>query len=200
MSSGTSSTTGPGRPTRRDGEGAAHELGDALNRLDSDQLLRGGTQDLHLPRLLGHVLPGVVPVAVAGDEHQRGAGVQRLDHAGEQVGGAGAERRVAHAHPAAHLGPGVGGEHAAAFVVHQIVVDSKPARGVVERQELESAHAEHGADLVCRSACAPALRRRSSPSSRPFPNSPCARVQYSGLLFRGIEYARTRPDCVARAR
>ena len=47
-----------------------------------------------------------------------GAGVERLHHAGQQVGGARAERRIAHPHPAAHLGVGVGGEHAAALVVH----------------------------------------------------------------------------------
>ena len=49
-----------GPASRRHREGAAHELGDALNRLDADQVLRGGAQDLHLPRLLGHVLPGVI--------------------------------------------------------------------------------------------------------------------------------------------
>ena len=137
-----------GAPPRRDREGAAHELGDAPDGLDPDQLLGGGTQDLHLPRLLGHVLPGVVAVAVAGDEHERGAGVERLHHAGEQVGGAGPQRRVAHPHPAAYLGVSVGREHAAALVVHQVVVDAEPARGVVERQELEPAHAEHRTDLV----------------------------------------------------
>ena len=87
-------------------------------------------------------------MAVAGDEHERGAGVERLHHAGEQVGGAGPQRRVAHPHPPAHLGVRVGREHAAALVVHQVVVDAEPARGVVERQELESAHAEHRSDLV----------------------------------------------------
>ena len=90
--------TGP--PSRRDGEGAAHEFGDALNRLDPDQLLRGRAQNLHLPRFLGHVLPGMIAMAVAGDEHQRSSGVQRLDHAGKQVGGAGTEGRVANAHTA----------------------------------------------------------------------------------------------------
>ena len=87
-------------------------------------------------------------MTVAGDEHQGGAGVQRLDHTGEQVGGAGAQGRVAHAHTAGYLGVGVGGEHAAALVVHQIVVDAEPARGIVERQELKPAHAEHRSDLV----------------------------------------------------
>ena len=137
-----------GSPPGGDGKGAAHELRNALNRLDPDQLLRGGAQDLHLPRLLGHVLPGMIAMAVAGDEHERGAGVQRLDHPRQQVGGAGAEGCVAHPHLAAHLGVGVGRKHAAALVVHQVVVDAEPARGIVERQELESAHAEHRADLV----------------------------------------------------
>ena len=87
-------------------------------------------------------------MAVTGDEHQRGSGVERLDHAGEEVGGAGAQRRVAHPDPAGHLGVGVGREHAAALVVHEVVVDAEPARGVVERQELKPPHAEHRANLV----------------------------------------------------
>ena len=59
--------------------------------------LHGGLQDFDLPRLLRHVLPGVIAVGVADDRDLRHAGVERLDQRGDEIGRAGPERRVAHA-------------------------------------------------------------------------------------------------------
>ena len=48
--------------------------------LDADQLLHGGPQDFDLPRLLRHVLPGVLAVGVADRARPCGdAGIERLD-------------------------------------------------------------------------------------------------------------------------
>ena len=110
----------------RDREGAAHELGDALDALDADQLLARGPEDLGLARFLGHVLPGMQPVRIADEHHHRRAGVERLDEPGDEVRGAGAERRVGKADPPRHLGVGVGREHAGALVVDEVVL--KPSR------------------------------------------------------------------------
>ena len=139
------------RPARgRDREGAAHELGDALDALDADQLLAGRPEDLGLARFLGHVLPGVQAVRIADEHHHRRAGVERLDEPGDEVRGAGAERRVGKADPARHLGVGVGREDAGALVVDEVVREPQPAGGVIERQELEPAHPEHRPALVGR--------------------------------------------------
>ena len=108
------------RPSaRRDREGAAQQLRNALGRLDADQLLHGGAQDFDLPRLLRHVLPGVVAVGVADDRDLRHAGVERLDQRGDQIGRAGPERRVAHAGAVGDARVGVGREGAAALVVDE---------------------------------------------------------------------------------
>jgi hypothetical protein len=82
-------------------------------------------------------------VAVAHDGNHRRAGVERLDQAGHQVGRARAERGVHQADAAGDLGVGVGGEHAGALVVDQVVVQSQPPRGIVEGEQLEAAHSEH---------------------------------------------------------
>ena len=119
-SSGTSTTTGPGRPRGRDRERAADVLRDALDDLDPDHLLGHRPQDLELPRLLRHVLPGVVAVRIADDRDDRDAGVERLDQAGHEVGGAGAERRIDHADAAGDARIGIGRERAAALVVDQV--------------------------------------------------------------------------------
>jgi hypothetical protein len=110
------------RPPRgRDREGAAHELRDALDALDADQLLAGGPEDLGLARFLGHVLPGMQAVTVADEHHHRRAGVERLDEPGDEVRRAGAERRVGQADPPRDLSVGVRREDAGALVVDEMV-------------------------------------------------------------------------------
>jgi hypothetical protein len=83
----------------------------------------------------------------ADQHHQRRAGVERLDQAGDQVGRSRAERCVAQADAAGDLGVGVGDEDRGALVVDQMVRQAEAAGGVVERQKLEAAHAEHRAAL-----------------------------------------------------
>ena len=51
-----------------------------------------------------------------------------------------------HARAVRHLGVGVGREGAAALVVDQRVLEAERAAGLVERQQLEAAHAEHRPD------------------------------------------------------
>ena len=85
------------RPARgRDRKGAGQQFGNAGGLLDPDQFLDRRPQDFDLARLLGHVFPGMRAVGVAGEGDDRGPGVQCLDQAGNEVGGAGAERAVAH--------------------------------------------------------------------------------------------------------
>ena len=66
----------PGASRGRDGESAPDELRNALDLLDADELLDDRAQNLGLPRLLGHVLPGVGAVRVADDRHDRHTGVE----------------------------------------------------------------------------------------------------------------------------
>ena len=80
---------------------------------------------------------------IADERHQRRAGVERLDEPGHQVGGAGPQGCIDQTDAARHLGVGVGGEHAAALVVDEVVVETEAAGGVIEGQQLEPAHAEH---------------------------------------------------------
>ena len=82
-------------------------------------------------------------MGVADEGHQRRAGVERLDEAGDEVGGAGPQGCIDQADAARDLGVGVGREHAAALVVDEVVVELQPPRRVVEGQQLEPAHAEH---------------------------------------------------------
>ena len=89
--------------------------------LDADQLLHGGLQNsvcrascvMFFRRAARLASP---MIATSGD-----AGVERLHQRGDQVGGAGAERRVADAGPVGDPRIGVGGERAAALVVDQVV-------------------------------------------------------------------------------
>ena len=127
----------------RDLEGAPDQLGDAAGILDAQQLLARRAQDLGLPCLLRHVLAGVQPVAVADEGDDRRAGVERLHQAGGEIGGAGPQGCIHQADAARHLGVGVGGERAAALVVDEVVIELEPPRRIVERQQLEAAHAEH---------------------------------------------------------
>ena len=133
----------PWPPRGRHRERAPHQLGDAARHLDADQLLDRGLEDFDLAAFLGHVLPGMRAVGVAGDRDDRDAAIQRLDEPGDEVGGAGAERAVANAGAVGDPCIGVGGEGAAALVVDQVVVQADQADRVVERQQLEPAHAEH---------------------------------------------------------
>ena len=134
------------RPAGRgDLEGAGDQLGDAARVLDAQQLLAGGLEDLGLARLLGHVLPGVRAVRVADERDERRPGVERLDEAGDEVGGAGPQGCIDEADAPRHLGVGVGRERAAALVVDEVVIELQAPRRVIEGEQLEAAHAEHGA-------------------------------------------------------
>ncbi len=136
------------RPPRgRYREGAAQQFGNAARRFDPDQFLDRRPQDLDLAAFLGHVLPGVRAVGVAGKRHDRRSGVQRLDQAGDEIGGAGPERAVADPRPIGDPRIGLGGKGAAALVVDQKMAQAELAERVVERQELKAAHAEHRPDL-----------------------------------------------------
>ena len=135
------------RPARgRNRKGAGEELGNAGGLLDPDQFLDRGPQYFDLAAFLGHVFPGMGAVGVAGKGDDRGPGVQRLDQAGDEVGGAGAEGAVAHAGPVGDAGIGFGGKGAAALVVDQEMAHAELAERVIERQQLEAAHAEHRPD------------------------------------------------------
>jgi hypothetical protein len=83
-----------------------------------------------------------------GQRHHRDAGVERLDQGRDEIGRAGSERAVADARPVGHPRIGVGGEGAAALVVDEMVDEAERAQRVVERQELEPAHAEHRTDAM----------------------------------------------------
>ena len=158
--------TGP--PTRRDREGAAHELRNAPDRLDPNQLLRGRAQDLHLPRLLGHVLPGMIAVAVAGDEDQRGyrrSAPRPSPSAGWSRPGRGLRRtpppsrspwrrRRPRTRRSVRRSPGCGRCRAGARHRRTAGAGIRPCR---------TSGRSRG-----QPASAPALRRRSSPVSRPF--------------------------------
>ena len=133
---------------RGDREGAADEFGDALRALDAQEFLAGRAQDVDLPGLLRHVLPGVVAIGIARDRHQRDAGIERFHQPRDEVRRPRAERRIHHAGAVRHPRPGIGGEGAAAFVVDQVVLEAEGAHRLVEGQQLEAAHAEHRAHLV----------------------------------------------------
>ena len=152
----------PWPPRGRHREGAPHQLGDAAGHLDANQLLDRGLEDFDLAAFLGHVLPGMRAVGVAGDRDDRDAAIQRLDEPGDEVGRAGAERAVANAGAVGDPGIGVRGEGAAALVVDQVVVQADQADRVVERQQLEPAHAEHRPGARRDAASRRARARRSS--------------------------------------
>ena len=71
---------GPAGPRSRPRRRAATVRG-CGSSLDPDQLLDRRPQNFDLAAFLGHVLPGMSAVGVAGDRDDRDAGVQRLDQA-----------------------------------------------------------------------------------------------------------------------
>ena len=88
----------------------------------------------------------MIAVGVADDRDLRNAGIERLHQRGDEIGRAGAERRVAHAGAVGDARVGVGGERAAALVVDQEMTQPERAHRLVEGKQLEPAHAEHRAD------------------------------------------------------
>ncbi|MCY1516705.1 hypothetical protein D9M68_513530 [compost metagenome] len=139
---------GAGPAAGRNRERAAHQLRNALDLLHAQHVLDDGAQHFQLARFLRHVLPRVHPVRIAHQGHHRRARVVGLRKPCHQVGRARSQRGVAHARTAADLGVGIGGEDRAALVVDEVVVQLQAARGVIERQQLEAAHAEHQADFM----------------------------------------------------
>ena len=115
-----------------DGEGAAQQLGDTLDRLDPDDLLDRGAQDIELPGLLRHVLAGVLAMRIADDGDQRRAGIVGLDETGHEVGGARPQRRIDDADPAGDLGIGIGDEDRRALVIDEVMVEAQTPGGIVE--------------------------------------------------------------------
>ena len=69
---------GPGRPLVATAKARRTSSGMRLVTSTRISSLTAGLQDFDLPRLLGHVLPGMLAVGVAGDRDHRHAGVQRL--------------------------------------------------------------------------------------------------------------------------
>jgi hypothetical protein len=82
-------------------------------------------------------------VGIAGDGDDRDAAVQRLHEPGDEVGGAGAQGAVADAGAVGDPRIGIGSEGAAALIVDEVVVQADQPDRIVERQQLEAAHAEH---------------------------------------------------------
>ena len=78
-------------------------------------------------------------VGVAGKSDNRGSGVERLDKSGDEIGGAGAERAVAHTGTVSDPRIGVRGERAATLVIYQKMPHAELRQRVVERQELKPA-------------------------------------------------------------
>ena len=157
-SSGTSSTTGPGRPEVATAKARRTSSGMRLVRSTRISSLHGGPEDLDLARLPGSCSSrNASRLRVADDRDHRHAGVERLDQPGDEVGGAGPERRVAHAGPVGHARIGVGGERAAALVVDQEVLEPERAR---RRRRTAAAGSR-----PCRTSarpCGPAIIRASA--------------------------------------
>ena len=105
--------------------------------------------------------PACSAVRIAHQRDHRRAGVQRLDQPGREIGRPRPERRIHQPDTARDLGVGIGDEGAGALVVDQVVRQAEPPRGVVERQQLEAAHAEHRAALD-----APAIMRAKRLAAR----------------------------------
>lgn len=87
-------------------------------------------------------------MGIAHDRYNRDACVQRFDQGGDQVDCAGPKGSVADARCSRNAGVSVGGETPAAFVIDQMVPKAKLPQSFIEREELESTHAEHGAGLM----------------------------------------------------
>ena len=83
-----------------------------------------------------------------------------------EIGGAGAERGVDDAGPVGHPRIGIGGKGAAALVVDERVPEPEDAAGLVERQQLEAAHAEQRPHFVELQHLCRAHGRRSSTGLR----------------------------------
>ena len=108
---------------RRDGVGAAHQFRNARAVLYADDFLDDRRQNLHLPAFLGHVLPRMLTVGVAGQRDDRDARVVGFREAGDEIGHARPERAVAHAGLSGHPCVGVRSERTRPLVVDQRVAE-----------------------------------------------------------------------------
>ena len=86
-------------------------------------------------------------VSVASQRNDRHTGVKAFDEAGHQIGGAGAERTVAHTGAVGYPRIGVRCKGAAPLVIDQKMPHAELRQRVVKRQELKTAHPEHRPDL-----------------------------------------------------
>ena len=118
----------------RHGECAPHKFGDTLCGFDADQFLDRWAQNFDLPCLLRHVLPGVVAIAVADENHQRNSSVEGFDKAGDEVGGTRTERAIAHTGTIGDAGIRVGCEGTAALIIDQTVLQPERSHRFVKRQ------------------------------------------------------------------
>ena len=136
----------PGLLERRDPEGLAHDLGDALGLLDPRVPLRDGLEHPHDVDDLVGLLVELGRGRLAGDRDHRRAVQERVGHAGDEVRGARTERAHRDRGTAGQAAVDVGHERRALLVAGRDVAD-----GFVARQRVEDVHrllAGHREDVV----------------------------------------------------
>ena len=144
-SSGSETTTGPGRPLRRDPEGTRHDLGNARGLVDLDGPFRHGAEHGLVIELLEGLALAHAALDLADEDDQRGGILHRDVNARRGVRGARAARDEADAGPAGEPRIGVGHHRGAALLAADEHVD----RGVMQRVEnREIALAGHASRAV----------------------------------------------------
>ena len=148
MSSGTSSTTGPGRPdvatakARRTSSGIRDRVSIRITSFTAGRRISSCRHSwvMFFQECSRWLSPTMATIGVP-ELSASTRPVTRLVAPGPSVASTRPDA-------AGDLGIGVGREHAGALVVDQVVIEAETARRIVEGKQLEAAHAEHRAGAV----------------------------------------------------
>ncbi len=167
MSSGSASTTGPGRPAHAVVNARATILGDAVGAVDLRDPLRHRPEHVPEVDLLERLALDLVGGHLADEQNQRRRVLERGVHADRRVRRARAARDDGDARPAGELAVGVGHVRRAGLVTARDQADRRVVEAVEHREEALARHAEDdvGAvddELVDEQLAAVAAHSRSS--------------------------------------
>ena len=127
---------------------ASHKLGNAIAALDPNKCFSRWRQNLRLTRLLRHILPRMLAIAIAHNNNKRNTRIQRLHQSRNQIRRPGAERTIAYSGTPSHARPGIGGKNTTPLIIDQRMRKPQLAHGIVKRQKLKPSHTEHRRRIV----------------------------------------------------
>ena len=135
-------------PRRGNSVRTPHKLGNAIAALDPNKRFSRWRQNLRLTRLLRHILPRMLAIAIAHNNNERNTRIQRFDQSRNQIRRPGTERTIAYTGTTSHARPSIRGKNTTPLIIDQRMRKPQFAHSVVKGQKLKAPHAEHRRRIV----------------------------------------------------